>query len=767
MRNDSQSNGTIKYQNISRNGQGQSRQSRTQEVRGNQRRNIATYNVRSSAHRAAEAADDYDTFNEFSQETVRKENRNRPQRRQPVRSENPNTQRRSGSSNRQTAGQRQQADRPQQRSASQRPASRQGNDQTKSHGNRPSRPQNQNNGNRRTKKGLKKDVLAWILLGLQAVLSIFLLIVLLILDILPVKYIILVVFILMALWAGVFFTQLKRYKKLPLIGKIISIVLSILLAIGSYYAIITNKAIETVTEETVYSYTYLDVIVLADDPAKDIKDAKDYTFGVQATYQPLNLKTAVDEIENETGKTIQTKDYDTVINQIEALYAKEVPVVIYNRNFKTTIESVHENFEEEVRVIKTIQIQDELDIRSGSKVDVTTEPFLFYISGNDEYGEVTFEGRSDVNMLVAVNPNTREILMITTPRDYYVILPNVSNGTRDKLTHAGVYGMQCQMDTLSNLYDYDIDYYCRVNFSSLIDIVDAIGGIDVYNEMEFEFDMSNGLIIPEGDVHLNGYEALCFCRERHSFEDGDAARARHQQAVIEAIINKLLSSTGFTAYSQLIKTLERCCVTNMPKESISALVKKQLAEGGGWNIHKVAAEGEAFLQPTFSMGSMPLYVIMPYMQSLNNIKTMLTQLYNGEPVIELYMDEYSDYSLVDQPVHVETVEEDEDGYTVRRSDLVDADGNVFGQMVQHIDEENDDKVMKTEYFDLNGNKMTAEEVEARKQGSSGGEEPTSDDGDDGGDDGDDGGDDGGEGRDDSGEDGGEGGDDSGEGDDEV
>ncbi|MBO7730067.1 MAG: LCP family protein [Lachnospiraceae bacterium] len=743
MRNDSQSNGKIQYQSISRNNRGQYRQTQNQAVRGSQRRNIESYNMRQASRRTSAPGDDYDTFNDFQQEGARKESRQKPQQRSTSRPV---------SQNRQSSGHKQKTSSQQHRTAPQHSSS----GHSGNHGGRPANPQKQKSGNGRKKKGLKKDVLAWILLGLQAALSICLIIVLLILNVLPLKFLIPVILILVILWGAIFFTQLKRYKKLPLIGKIISIILCILLAIGNYYMIITNKAIETVTEETVYNYTYLDVIVLADDPAKTIKDAKDYTFGIQATYQPLNLKTAVDEIENEVGKSIATKDYDTVMNQIDALYAKQVPAVIYNRNFKTTIESVHENFEEEVRVIKTISIKDAIDISSGSKVDVTTEPFLFYISGNDEYGEVTFEGRSDVNILVAVNPNSREILMITTPRDFYVILPDVSNGTRDKLTHAGVYGMQCQLDTLSNLYDYDIDYYCRVNFSSLIDIVDAIGGIDVYNEMEFEFDNSDGLIIPEGNVHLSGYEALCFCRERHSFEDGDAARARHQQAVIEAIINKLLSSTGFTAYSQLIKTLERCCITNMPKESISALVKKQLAEGGGWNIHKVAAEGEAFLQPTFSMGSMPLYVIMPYIQSLNNIKTMLTQVYNGEPVTELYMDEYSDYSLVDQPVPVQTIEEDEEGYTVRRSDLVDADGNVFGEMVLHVDEENDDKVMKTEYFDLNGNRLSADEVEARRKGSSNQEtsaDDTDDNGDDTGDDtGDDGGDDGG---DDSGDDGGD------------
>ena len=654
MNSDKRPNRQIRYQSVSRTTPNRYKRVPDQTSSQGHRRTVSSYKVQSSSEEYDnyDVYDDYETFDDY--DTFLSDD-NTPARKTA-------SQKGRGNANHKAS------------------SGRQSSAVRSSKGPQNNRSSRDNTRHERTKKNKRKNILGWILLGLQAALSICLIIVLLILNILPLKFLIPVIVILCVLWAAVYLTQIKGRKKLPLIGKIISIFLCIVLAIGNYYLIITNKAIDTVSEDTVYSYTYLDVIVLADDPAETIKDTKDYTFGIQATYQPLNLKTAIDEIENDVGKTITTKDYDTVLNQINALYAKEVPAVIYNRNFKTTIESVHESFEEDVKVIKTITIEDTMDISSGSKVDVTTEPFLFYISGNDEYGDVTFEGRSDVNMLVAVNPNSREILMITTPRDYYVILPEVSNGTRDKLTHAGVYGMQCQLDTLSNLYGYDIDYYCRVNFSSLIDIVDAIGGVDVYNEQEFEFDMSDGLIIPQGNVHLNGYEALCFCRERHSFEDGDAARARHQQAVIEAIINKLLSSTGFTVYSQLIKTLERCCVTNMPKESISALVKKQLAEGGGWNITKVAAEGEAFLQPTFSMGSMPLYVVMPYVESLNNISTMLNQVYNGEPVTALYLDEDGYFTLVDQPVPVETSEEDEDGYTVIRSDLVDDEGNVFGQM---------------------------------------------------------------------------------------
>ncbi len=573
-----------------------------------------------------------------------------------------------------------------------------------------------------SKKKQKTDIFAIILLALQAILSIAFVVVLAKLNVLPTGWFIAVIALLIVLLAVIFLTQFKGGKKLSIIGKILSILLCIILAVGNYYVIITNKAIETVTDETVYNYTYLDVAVLQDDPAKDIKDAKDYTFGIQATYQPLNLNEAITEIEKETGSSIKTMDYDTVLSQVDALYTKEVPAIIYNRNFKGTIIEKHEKFEEEIKIIKTVTIKEERNIKSNSDVDVTTQPFLFYISGSDEYGELTIEGRSDVNMLVAVNPNSRQVLMVTTPRDYYVELPGVSNGTRDKLTHAGVYGTQCQLDTMEELYGYPIDYYCRVNFSSLIDIVDAIGGIDVYNEQEFEFDNSDGFIIPQGDVHMDGYTALCFCRERNSFADGDFARARHQQTVIEAIINKLLSTTGFTAYSQLIKTLEKCCVTNMPKDSISALVKKQLAEGGGWTISKASAEGSGYEQTTYSMGDMPLSVIIPFAQSIRNVETMLGQLYNGEEVTVLQMGENDDYSLVVEPGPVpEQPERDEDGNIISKENLTDVNGEVFGYRIKHIDPDTDN-VVKEELVDLNGNPLSEAEVEERMHG--GQEDPT-------------------------------------------
>ena len=218
-----------------------------------------------------------------------------------------------------------------------------------------------------------------------------------------------------------------------------------------------------------------------------------------------------------------------------------------------------------------------------SNVDVAEEPFTIYVSGNDSYGEVTLEeGRSDVNILLTVNPNTRQILMTTTPRDYYVELP-FGEGCWDKLTHAGNYGIDCSMQTLERLYDVEIDYYLRVNFSGFESIVDALGGVEVYSDYAFT-SLHSGYYFDVGYNSVDGAEALAFVRERYAFEEGDVQRGKNQMAMIRAIMDKATSPAVISGYLSLMDSVSDSFITNMPKGSISDLVKMQLNEGGSWNI---------------------------------------------------------------------------------------------------------------------------------------------------------------------------------------
>lgn len=246
--------------------------------------------------------------------------------------------------------------------------------------------------------------------------------------------------------------------------------------------------------------------------------------------------------------------------------------------------------------------------------NVTDQSFNIYISGIDVYGEITTESRSDVNLVATVNPKTHKILITTTPRDYYVTIPGVSGDYRDKLTHAGIYGIDTSIATLENLYTTEIPFYGRVNFSSVIDIVDAMGGIDVESEVAFTTSKAAGTVveIKEGMNHLNGKEALAFVRERKAFPDGDHQRGRNQQALLTALIKKAISPMILIQASEMIDSVVGNAETNMSEEQMKALIKMQLDDLKGWDIESVAATGDdSGKQYCYSYSGGPLYVCVP------------------------------------------------------------------------------------------------------------------------------------------------------------
>ncbi len=224
---------------------------------------------------------------------------------------------------------------------------------------------------------------------------------------------------------------------------------------------------------------------------------------------------------------------------------------------------------------------------------------------------------------MTVNPNTKQILLTTTPRDYYVPL-SVSNGVPDKLTHAGIYGVDCSVKTLEKLYDIDIDYYVRVNFTSIQKIVDLLGGVKVYSDYDFTSDW--GPSFKKGYNKVNGKQALAFCRERHHFVDGDYQRGRDHQHMIEAILNKAMSPDILPNYAKLLKTVSKNFQTNMSTKEIMALCKMQLNDMSQWTIKFANAEGTGASRKTYSMPSRFAYVCMPDYNSVDKITQKIKKL---------------------------------------------------------------------------------------------------------------------------------------------
>ena len=264
---------------------------------------------------------------------------------------------------------------------------------------------------------------------------------------------------------------------------------------------------------------------------------------------------------------------------------------------------------------------------------ITKEPFVVYLSGVDNRGELTENARSDVNILAVVNPVTKQAALINTPRDYYVDLAGTES--KDKLTHAGLYGVETSMATLGNLYGVDVDHYIRINFAGFISIIDAIGGVDVYADQAFTSVGSPGYYDPttfaEGWNHLDGKSALAFARERHAFKTGDIQRGINQMKVIDAMANKLKSPTLLMSFSKLMDAAADCFVTSFSQEQISALVRMQLGDLASWDIQSYTVTGSgAKSSKCYSAKGQSLYVMKPDENSVNEAKALIAAVLGGE-----------------------------------------------------------------------------------------------------------------------------------------
>ena len=267
---------------------------------------------------------------------------------------------------------------------------------------------------------------------------------------------------------------------------------------------------------------------------------------------------------------------------------------------------------------------------------ITKEPFVVYLSGVDTRGDLTDKARSDVNIIAAVNPVTKQVVLINTPRDYYVDLAGTNS--KDKLTHAGLYGVQTSMDTLGNLYGVDVQHYIRINFAGFINIIDALGGVDVYSDQAFTSVGSPGYYDPttfvEGWNHLDGKAALAFARERHAFKTGDVQRGINQMKVIDAMLNKIKSPALLMGFTKILDAVSDSFVTSLSQNQISALVRMQLSDFAEWNIERYTVTGSSGSSTKcYSAKGQKLYVMKPDENSVAKAKEMIAAVMGGEGTV--------------------------------------------------------------------------------------------------------------------------------------
>ncbi len=478
---------------------------------------------------------------------------------------------------------------------------------------------------------MKKHLVGNILAGLQTVLSLVVIVLLFILDVLPVSLTVFGTIMLLALCGFSFFSQ--RIDALHVIGKILAVLLIVILAIGSYYLILTNRLLDNVTADNDQT-DYIIAVVDKDDPAETIRDAADYQFGILGELDRDMVDEAIIEYNDMAGQELAITEYEGLRDLIDGFQNGEVQALIYNQSWEDPIDEIEEGFNETIKILETIEIETAMDELESAlaDVDVATDPFVTYISGIDQPGAMPTRGRSDVNMMAVVNPETRQILLVVTPRDYYVEFPGITGGQKDKLTHAGNFGVNASMTTMASIYDVQFNHHLRMNFTSFVDIVDALGGVTVYSEYAFT-SRHGGYTFTEGYNAMDGEKALAFSRERYSLADGDFQRGKNQQAVMTAMIRKAMTPAILTGYADVINAVEGNIDMSFSKDDISSLVKLQVTDSSDWNIVSVAAEGTPASKPCYSLNS-NASVVLPDDDSVAEIKMQIQNVMDGEIIDE-------------------------------------------------------------------------------------------------------------------------------------
>lgn len=478
------------------------------------------------------------------------------------------------------------------------------------------------------------------------------------LDMLPTPYLLIVLGILglTALFMGLLlyqprygrFEQRHSYTRVVL-GFILSVIVILASLIGAGAIHKVNGTISAVTKsETVSSV--VDIYVLADNPAQNIDDARDYRFAATDSYDWENTQIAIEEVEEYLGTSIDIATYPSVFEMVDALYNEEADALFLDNAYIDILIDTDEyaDFAELTRIIHENSVKKTDPVENANPGNFfsdlfaphekeeevfkdTTKPFLIYLSGSDTRSKILSKSRNDVNIIAAVNPQTKQVLLVNTPRDYYVGNP-AGGGRKDKLTHCGIYGVDCSIEALEALYNEEIAYYAQINFTGFETLIDAIGGITVNSNVSFTTTIDS-YRIKAGDNKLNGHQALCFARERYALAGGDNDRGKNQMKVITAVIKKLMSArTVIANYGDIMSSLEGMFVTNMTQDDMSKLVKMQLSDMASWDVLSYAVTGTGSSKTTYSMPSTNAYVMIPNQDTVDRAAALFDRIMSGEKI---------------------------------------------------------------------------------------------------------------------------------------
>lgn len=430
-----------------------------------------------------------------------------------------------------------------------------------------------------------------------------------------------------------------RYTGRFIGGTVLAVIMIAILAFGGFYINKTRSAISNISGETT-EVTQMAVYVKSDDAADSVEATAGYTYGILSSLDRENTDGAVAHLNSEFGTEVQTKEYAGLTELADGILNGEVNAMLLNSGYLSVYEDMdgYTDFSTKIKEVGTVDVESTIQSAEESTPiePITTanggKVYTIYLSGIDTRGEMTAKSRSDVNIIATVNTDTHEILLVSTPRDYFVPL-SISGGAPDKLTHAGIYGIDVCMDTLGMLYDIDINYYFRINFGGFVKVIDALGGITVNSDYDFDSKNILGYHFNKGENYVNGEQALIFARERYAFQEGDRQRGKNQMEVIRGVVKKALSPEILTSYSSILSSLDGCFGTNITYEEIAQILQQQLTNGGDWTIVSYSVNGTGATEKPYSM-SQKAYVMVPDYNTVDKAKSLMEKVRNGEVVTQ-------------------------------------------------------------------------------------------------------------------------------------
>lgn len=438
------------------------------------------------------------------------------------------------------------------------------------------------------------------------------------LNILPTKFLVIGIIIAIVLIAITSLLVLNKKVFLNILGYILCAFIVIGSLVGTNYANHTinffNYSFNNNKEITTYN-----VVVQKNSELNGLSDLMGRSIGVL-------------EGENADAtsklKGINIVNYQDIYEMYEALINGRIESVFFESSILEVLDDNYKDIDSKVKVIYSFDLESKI-IKKEEKVEI--KPMSIYISGSDSRSnKIQNKSRSDVNMILTINPNTHTILMTSIPRDYYVLFHG-QTGLKDKLTHAGVYGVDMSRQTLEDLFNTKIDYSVKVGFNAVVNVVDLVGGVDIDSDTSFNSSHIRGWHINKGMNHMNGQQALAYSRERYAYSSGDRHRVMNQQQVLEGVLKKISTDKSLlTKYDSLLKSVSDLYRTDIPASLIQDAIKLQLSEGGSWTFESISVSGSDASQVTHTTPNTKLYVMVPYEEDVKRASDKINEVLNGQ-----------------------------------------------------------------------------------------------------------------------------------------